>query len=279
MLLPRWVDRFSLAAALLLLALHFQAAVSLPGPLGMWPPPPPPAVLSAPAVTSSIAAAAAQRPKLLSGGGQLVAGLGRRLPFALRAARRAWVEALSARDALPFSVSSLFSVFSSPSFWVPLALAVTVRVFLLEPRTIPSESMSPSLAVGDRLLVYKLSPRLRRGDIVVFRGPPAYVSSAVGGGRPADLVKRIVLLPGDVLQPPEPHPSGLDPSSSPAGSPLPVTLPPDMFYVLGDNRGHSYDSSCWGLLPRRNIIGKAVFRYWPPHRIALLSPKSLTYSP
>jgi len=125
-------------------------------------------------------------------------------------------------------------------------------------------SMEPSLHSGQYLVVSKLSYRLgevQRGDIVVFLPP---------NGGSDDYIKRIIGLPGerveirdgavwiDGYRLDEPYALSATPYS---GSWL---LEENDYFVLGDNRANSSDSHSWGPLPKENIVGKAVFSYWPP---------------
>ena len=156
-----------------------------------------------------------------------------------------------------------------------LLLALVLRWLVLEPRWIPSGSMLPTLQLQDRILVEKLRPRLRpeleAGTIVVFHPPAALV--AAGYDPDAALIKRVVGRPGDRV---EVHDGRLwrngmavDPdwSAEPIDYTLaPLTVPEDHLLVLGDNRNASLDSHIWGPLPRSEVIGTAVWRYWPLQR-------------
>jgi signal peptidase I len=157
---------------------------------------------------------------------------------------------------------------------VAVGLAFAVRAFVLQTYFIPSPSMEPTLLVGDRILVDKLSYHLHgvsRGDIVVFATPPKERSDPTI----KDLVKRVIGLPGDTV------------SSSGGrvyinGKPLlepwllkgTVTtgiatqrIPPNEYFVMGDNRSDSQDSRFFGPIPRSLIVGRVVVRIWPFSRI------------
>jgi signal peptidase I len=168
------------------------------------------------------------------------------------------------------------------TFGVALALAFFVRGTVAEARYIPSESMVPTLLVGDRLIVEKISYHFehpQRGDVVVFN-PPA---KADGGGNA--FIKRIIGLPGDkmdirggkvyvnglALKEPyiEDAPAYPDPNWASIGMPGGV-VPKGHLFMMGDNRNNSADSHIWGPEPTKDIIGRAVFRFWPPNRIGLV---------
>ena len=157
--------------------------------------------------------------------------------------------------------------------WVLVALLL--RWLVIEPRWIPSGSMLPTLQLQDRVLVEKLRPRLglqpAPGTIVVFHPPPPLL--AAGYDPDAALIKRVVALPGDTVEvkggtlwrngePLRPDWSG---AVMDYGLP-PFTVPPDHLMVLGDNRNASLDSHLWGPLPQQELIGTAVWRYWPLKR-------------
>jgi signal peptidase I len=148
-----------------------------------------------------------------------------------------------------------------------------VRPFVLEAFRIPSESMVPTLLVGDRVFVNKFIYRFaepERGDIVVFE--------SVNGGQ-EDLIKRIVAGPGDEIEvgngvllmngeeQREPYLNG---EMSFADSYGPTDVPERHVFVMGDNRANSADSRVFGPLPIENIEGEAFMRFWPPLRIGSL---------
>lgn len=149
-------------------------------------------------------------------------------------------------------------------------LALGIRTFVAEARYIPSGSMLPTLEINDRLIIDKVSYDFgnpQRGDIVVFRPPDAL-------GQNEAFIKRLIGLPGDVIEVKDGQLYINDESQSEpyiAAKPDyqygPVTVPDDSYLVLGDNRNKSFDSHYWGFLPADHLIGRAVFRFWPPDRL------------
>ncbi len=148
-----------------------------------------------------------------------------------------------------------------------------VRPFVLEAFYIPSESMVPTLEVGDRVFVNKFIYRFHepeRGDIVVF-------GSLENGDD--DLIKRVVAVPGDRVRihngvlkvngetQEEPYVKAQFPDGTIYG---PEKVPEGEVFVMGDNRANSRDSRFFGPVPIDDIEGKAFFRYWPPSRIGLV---------
>lgn len=152
-------------------------------------------------------------------------------------------------------------------------LSLFIRTYVAEARWIPSGSMLPTLQIGDRLLVdkayFKMSG-VRRKDIVVFIPPPEAGKSEV-------MIKRVIGLPGDEVVIKDgivyvngealEEPYELEKPREDFG---PVKVPADSFLVLGDNRNNSFDSRFWGAVPRQNIIGRAIFRYFPVNEIEIL---------
>ncbi|WP_341527264.1 signal peptidase I [Nostoc sp. UHCC 0302] len=161
---------------------------------------------------------------------------------------------------------------------IALSLAILIRTFIAEPRYIPSDSMLPTLHTGDRLVVEKVSYRLhlpKTGDIIVFQ-PPAELQRR---GYPKDqaFIKRVIGQPGEVINITggkvylNSRPLSEDYIAEPPNQPFPpVKVPEDELFVMGDNRNDSNDSRYWGFLPRKNIIGRAAFRFWPLDRIGFI---------
>jgi signal peptidase I len=157
-----------------------------------------------------------------------------------------------------------------------LAVALVVRAFLIQAFYIPSESMLPTLQKDDRVLVNKLSYRLHdvhRGDVIVFRAPPGASTTEV-----KDLIKRVVGLPGETI---EGRGGEIYIDGKPLNEPyLPEAIrsrefpaekvPPDSFWVLGDNRQDSKDSTFFKSIGEETIVGRAFVRIWPPKELGLL---------
>jgi len=176
---------------------------------------------------------------------------------------------------------------------------------VVKPYQIPSESMEPTLDVGQRVLVNRFLYHLRDpqvGDIVVFHPPQGAEtggqgqcgdpSTGAGGSSGSacaqptseksdvNFIKRIVAGPGDTLSIRDGHPvvdgelanEGFIRPCRPGGAcnlPETITIPPDHYFMMGDNRGASDDSRFWGPIPRDWLIGKAFATYWPPDRVGI----------
>jgi signal peptidase I len=166
-----------------------------------------------------------------------------------------------------------------------ILLALVVKVFLLQAFYIPSLSMSPTLRVGDRVLVNKLSYRLHdvnRGDVIVFERPASETSSTI-----PDLIKRVVGLPGESIsfidgavyvdgkRLDESYLSAGTVTSS-ANAPnkctaeAPCVVPSGQVWVMGDNRSDSKDSRYFGSIDESTIVGRAFVTVWPLGRFGLL---------
>lgn len=172
-------------------------------------------------------------------------------------------------------------------FAVSFLVSLGIRAFIVEPRYIPSLSMYPTFLVGDQLAVEKVTKTYKnyeRGDVVVFnptRGYQEYVSqdpyitdkSKINEA----LIKRIIAKEGDVVEVKDGllfiNGAAQDEKYTAEGPAYvwgPNRVPDGMYMVLGDNRNHSLDSHIWGFLPKENIIGKAICKYWPPWRLGLV---------
>jgi signal peptidase I len=168
-------------------------------------------------------------------------------------------------------------------YFVSLFIALLVRFTIIEPRFIPSLSMYPTFEVGDQLAVEKITKRLKpfyRNEVVVFNPPQNFrdiVENQYGDkskGKEA-LIKRVVAIEGDRVEVKggKLYINGEGQEEQDFIAELaeyqfgPVVVPAGNVLVLGDNRNHSLDGHIWGFLPKENIIGRAVFVYWPPWRL------------
>jgi len=161
---------------------------------------------------------------------------------------------------------------------IALALALLIRALIAEPRYIPSNSMIPTLSIGDRVVVEKVSYHFKspeRGDIIVFDPPPQLQMQ--GFTKDQAFIKRIIATPGQIVQIQEGqvyiNGEPLDEvyiAEPPNYQMTPVRVPEGHLFVMGDNRNNSNDSHVWGFLPQPNIIGHACFRFWPPNRFGLV---------
>jgi signal peptidase I len=178
-----------------------------------------------------------------------------------------------------------------------LAFALLIQALLVKPYRIPSESMEPTLDVGERVLVSRVNYHLSdpdRGDIVVFHPPAGADGNRCGVSHAPDqacsrptpdrssvnFIKRVVAVPGDTFSIQDGHAvvngkvqkeSFTKPCQG-AGQctyARPIKIPADHFFMMGDNRGASDDSRFWGPVPKKWIIGQAFFTYWPPKRIGI----------
>jgi len=162
---------------------------------------------------------------------------------------------------------------------IALILALLIRVFIAEPRYIPSDSMIPTLHTGDRLVVEKVSywfHPAKQGDIVVFN-PPAQLQS-MGYRQSQVFIKRVIGQPGETVSVKNGRVyvdgrSLLEDyiAEPPAYQLNSVKVPAGTYFVMGDNRNDSNDSHVWGFLPQQNIIGRAVFRFFPLDRVGFIS--------
>lgn len=191
-----------------------------------------------------------------------------------------------------------------------IVAVILIRFFIAELRWIPSGSMKPTLVEGDRIVVEKLTkyPNIlrihrfentpKRGDVMIFYPPkevlktdPVSVFSRLTGFFCKDVafIKRVIGLPGEKLE--------IKKESNGAykvyinDSPLnedyimseydfheckddlicgPLIIPENHYFMMGDNRGNSWDSRFWGTLPKERFIGRAVFVFWPLTHIKVL---------
>ena len=178
---------------------------------------------------------------------------------------------------------------------IALGLAFAVEAWAVKPYKIPSASMEPTLAEGQRVLVDRLFDSPHVGQIVVFHPPVGADSQQCGRPHPASAacdspdptesnqtyIKRIVAGPGDVVtidsghvlrngrREPDSYIRPCAPNQPSCSFTAPIRIPQGMWFMMGDNRGVSDDSRFWGPVPTKWIIGDAFFTYWPPNRIGI----------
>ena len=177
------------------------------------------------------------------------------------------------------------------SIVIAVILALFVRTWVFQAFKIPTGSMEQNLLIGDHLVVNKFlfAPTatglerallpvtdIKRGDVIVFKYPEE---------PERDFVKRVIGLPGETLEVrekrvyingqriDEPYVFYLEPPGQMTGQHEatafdlrerygPVVIPPDSYFMMGDNRDNSQDSRYWGFLPRSYVKGRALMVYW-----------------
>lgn len=164
------------------------------------------------------------------------------------------------------------------SFFIGILYVVPLKIYGFEAFRIPSGNMLPTIQVGDHILTAKYQYRLsepKRGDIAILLFPKDPSKK---------FIKRIVGLPGEEIEiknkkvfingSPINDPWGKKPDRTvgllEADNLPPTKLPADAYFCLGDNREQGYDSRYFGPVPRANLLGKAMWRYWPPTRISFI---------
>lgn len=208
------------------------------------------------------------------------------------------VNASATSDDMP-STKSIIREYAE-ALIIAIILALTIRVFVVQAFKIPSGSMIPTLLIGDHILVSKLAygiqlpkdcefqlsfPPLicysstmvmdfdppQRGDVIVFRYPE---------DENKDFIKRLIGVPGDVIEirnkqvivngerlidkdfTQRVDPGIIDGRINPRDNLGPLTVPPDSYFVMGDNRDQSLDSRFWGFVKINKIKGRAFLVYW-----------------
>jgi signal peptidase I len=177
------------------------------------------------------------------------------------------------------------------SIVIAVILAFFIRTFVVQAFKIPTGSMEENLLIGDHLLVNKFlfaptaSPLERavlpigtiaRGNVIVFKYPEEperdFIKRVIGlPGETVELREKKVYIDGKPLDEPYVHflqPPGVGGEFHEVTSfdvrerYGPVTVPPNHYFVMGDNRDNSQDSRYWGFLPRDYVKGKALVIYW-----------------
>lgn len=163
-------------------------------------------------------------------------------------------------------------------------IAFTIRLFIIQPFLVKGESMEPNFKNGEYLIVneisYKLGEKPKRGDVVVFKYPKDprenYIKRIIGLSG-----EKIKIEDGKIFIFNQSDPDGVElkeyyiPYISQTDQNISQewTLQNNDYFVIGDNRlpGGSSDSRTWGPLPRKNIIGRVWFVFWPPQEAKVIS--------
>jgi signal peptidase I len=177
---------------------------------------------------------------------------------------------------------------------VAFLLAFVIKVFVFELYKIPSGSMMPTLLIGDRIVVVKFvyGPRLpfisyrlpglrepKIGDVVVFKAPDDPTKSFIkrfiaGPGQTVEIKDGKLIIDGKVVEDPPAFRRVYYYNRGDYGiEGKPITVPPDSYFVLGDNSGSSRDSRYWGFVPKSFLIGKAVLVILPANRMQTVTDK------
>jgi signal peptidase I len=163
---------------------------------------------------------------------------------------------------------------------IALSIFLVVYLFFMQPHQVNGQSMVPTFSSGEYVLTDKISYRLgnpKRGDIIVFHAPE---EAQCPKGTGCDFIKRILGVPGDSI---EVKKNRIYVNGNPLDEPyIPadyqtlagkftqgrvISMGPNEYFAVGDNRSHSSDSRAWGSITKDAIVGRAFFRYWPMDKI------------
>lgn len=164
------------------------------------------------------------------------------------------------------------------SIVIVMALMVMVYLFIISPQEISGRSMYPTFEDGEYILTNKIQYKLwepEHGNVVVFKSPQ---------NKDIDYIKRIIAVPGDrlklvngryylngtLLEEPYLPPGLVTENGAYLKENIEITIPPNKYFVSGDNRPHSLDGREFGPIPKEDIIGKAIIRYWPIDRAGII---------
>jgi signal peptidase I len=177
------------------------------------------------------------------------------------------------------SISSLF-LDVAETLVIGASFFLVIYLFFMQPHQVNGRSMMPTFNSGDYILTNKISYRIsqpQRGDIIVFGAPPE-ANCPTGTG--CDFIKRILAIPGDRVsiqsnmifvndQPLNESyiPDDFETAPGRFIEGRTVTLGPDEYFAVGDNRSFSSDSRSWGPIRKSDIVGKAFFKYWPANEV------------
>jgi signal peptidase I len=165
--------------------------------------------------------------------------------------------------------------------FIAVVIVLPFRMYIAEPYVVSGASMDPTFKTGDYLIVDKLSFEIgepQRNSVVIFKYP---------NDTSKNFIKRIIGLPGDtvimtgnevkIINNENPEGFIVDQSYVIHKSPgnFQKTLGPDEYFAMGDNRAESFDSRSWGVLPRKDVLGRPILRLFPINKIGILPGNSI----
>lgn len=160
---------------------------------------------------------------------------------------------------------------------IALSIFLVVYLFAMQPHQVNGQSMVPNFQSGEYVLTDKVSYKLRdplRGEVIVFHAPE---TANCPKGTGCDFIKRVLAVPGEsvavnnntifvngVALPESYIPEDFETLAGEFTKGRTITLGPNEYMAIGDNRPYSSDSRAWGPITKDDIVGRAFFRYWPP---------------
>lgn len=165
------------------------------------------------------------------------------------------------------SIKGWFSLIKSLD--VVLVLGLLFRAFIIQPFIVDGASMESNFHNNEAILVDKISFRLspiKRGEVIIFKAPKNpvddYIKRVIGlPGEKVTIASGKVFINGSLLS--EPYLASQTVTLAGSGKTFQITVAPNQYFVLGDNRSNSSDSRDWGLVPNENIIGRAWLIVYP----------------
>lgn len=166
------------------------------------------------------------------------------------------------------------------TFAVVFLVCTLLRMFVIEPFHIPSESMETTLMTDDYVLAQKVTSELgmmpKQGDIVVFKNTDPIISNSkylikrviATEGQTVEIENGYVYVDGTKLE--EDYTQGITEWPYEIDEGKTVTIPNNCVWVMGDNRENSSDSRYIGWIEQSQIVGVAFYIYWPINHIILL---------
>ncbi|MCP4649857.1 MAG: signal peptidase I [PVC group bacterium] len=164
------------------------------------------------------------------------------------------------------------------SLLIAFVLAMIIRTFIVQAFKIPTGSMIPTLIEGDRILVNKFIYKFRdpeNGEVIVFKYPEDpkidFIKRLIASEKETlEIENGRIYLNGEQTKNPNIN-ARFYYNRGPYGQiGQAIDIPEENYYVLGDNSKNSRDSRYWGFVPKKNMVGKAIVIYWPPHRIRII---------